>query len=35
MNEALRAVKDNQYDFDAWTRLLKIVEKVVGLLMLC
>jgi len=29
MKDALRAVKDNQYDFDAWTRLLKIVEKVV------
>jgi hypothetical protein len=29
MKEALRAVKDNQYDFEAWTRLLKIVEKVV------
>uniref|UniRef100_A0A914KKJ3 Uncharacterized protein n=1 Tax=Meloidogyne incognita TaxID=6306 RepID=A0A914KKJ3_MELIC len=28
MKDALRAVKDNQYDFDAWTRLLKIVEKV-------
>jgi hypothetical protein len=29
MKDALRSVKDNQYDFDAWTRLLKIVEKVV------
>lgn len=32
MKEALRVVKDNQYDFDAWTRLLKLVEKVVNLM---
>uniref|UniRef100_A0A183BT97 Suf domain-containing protein n=1 Tax=Globodera pallida TaxID=36090 RepID=A0A183BT97_GLOPA len=28
LQQALKAVKEDQYDFDAWTRLLKIVEKV-------
>lgn len=31
VREGWRAVKSNSHDFEAWTRLLKLVEKVVNL----
>ena len=32
LKEQWRQVKDHPYDFDGWTGLLKLVEKLVGLL---
>lgn len=29
LKESWRFVKENPYDFDAWTKLLKLIEKLV------